>query len=111
LRIVRPLLHGLVLTGVAALLLVALAGDRGRLAILRLESARSELLDGIRELEAENRELELAVRQLRDPDDAAEAILREVFGYVREDELLYREAPSRPGTVVPAGEGTPAPAD
>jgi cell division protein FtsB len=79
----------MLLLGVAVLLLLALAGDRGRFAILKLEAARSGLLSEIRTLEVENRELELAVEQLRRPGLAAEKTARETFGLLRPDELMF----------------------
>ena len=88
-RTLRSVAHALVLAGVAALLAYALAGDRGRLAILGMEAARTELLDRIAVLEAENRELALTVRQLRRPDFAAERVSREALGLVREGELVF----------------------
>ena len=91
-ELLRTALHAVLLLGVAVLLLLALAGDRGRFAILKLEASRSELKSEIHGLEAENRELELVVEQLRRPGFAAEKAAREVYGLVRPGELVYVDA-------------------
>jgi cell division protein FtsB len=92
----RSALHAIFFLGVVALLLAALAGDRGRFAVLELETQRSALLAEIRELEAENRQLELSLEQLRRPRFAAEKTARETFGLAREDERVFIDGPAPP---------------
>jgi cell division protein FtsB len=92
LRLLRTVLHALALSGAVLLLAVALTGDRGRVAILRMEAARAELEEQIDALEAANDELELVLEQLRRPGHAAEKLARESLGLVRPDEVVYLDA-------------------
>jgi len=89
----RSAAHALLLIGVAVLSILALAGDRGRFAILKLEADRAELQAQIQSLETLNRELSLAVEQLRRPHVAAEKTARETFGLLRPGETAFIEGP------------------
>lgn len=92
-RLLRSALHASLLVVVGVLLAVALAGDRGRLAILQVESVQAGLQEQIRVLEADNRELALDLAQLRRPRFAAEKLARETFGLLRPDEVVFLDAP------------------
>ena len=87
------MLQGLLFTALATGLAFALAGERGTMALARMDAARVQLEESIARLEAENRELELELRQLRRPGHAAERVARETLGLVAPGEIVYVDPP------------------
>ncbi len=81
-----------------ALLLLALLGDNGVLALWRLRAEVAALQRDVQALEAENDRLRQAIAELRDDPAVLERIAREELGLVRPGERVLRFPRSpRPG--------------
>jgi cell division protein FtsB len=73
-----------------ALLLVALLGDNGVLALWRLRAEVAALQRQVQALEAENDRLTQAIAELRDDPGVLERLAREELGLVRPGERVLR---------------------
>ncbi|MEO8258595.1 MAG: septum formation initiator family protein [Acidobacteriota bacterium] len=80
----------LLLVGVAMMILVdALVGDRGLLAMRRARQEHDDLTDAINRQRAENGRLRNEARQLREDPSAIEELARRELGLMRPGEKVF----------------------
>jgi cell division protein FtsB len=96
----RRAIHLLLLFVASAIVVDALAGDRGLIAILRARHEYDELSTSVSRLRAENARLRETARRLRDDPAAIEEIARRELGLIRPGERVFIvkdvPPPSRP---------------
>ena len=84
---------GILLTCVAALVLLAIAavyGDRGLIHLLRMRSEQSALEHTAFDLQQQNERLRQRIQRLRSDDHYLEQLARERIGLVKKGEIMYR---------------------
>jgi cell division protein FtsB len=93
----------IVLDALLVLVLMAVFGDNGVLALRRLRGEMNTLVREVRALEAENERLSRAIAELQEDPAVIERIAREELGLVRPGERVLRFPRSaRPGNPTPA---------
>ena len=101
----RRIVHLLLLLIAAIIVVDALVGDRGLLAILRARKEYDALASTIARERAENARLREQARRLREDPTAIEEIARRELGLIRPGEKVFIVK-----DVAPASQGGPAPA-
>ncbi|WP_143309785.1 septum formation initiator family protein [Candidatus Entotheonella palauensis] len=71
------------------MLALAIANDRGFLAMWRMQSEVVQLVHDVRKIEAVNDELLLNIERLRHDKGYIEKLAREELGLVRPEELVF----------------------
>lgn len=108
----RRIVHLLLLFVAAIIVVDALVGDRGLLAMLRARREYDELGSTIARARAENRRLRDQARRLREDPAAIEEIARRELGLIRPGEKVFivkDVAPSSQGARPSASPSTPSP--
>jgi cell division protein FtsB len=100
----RRLVHLLLLFVAAIIVVDALVGDRGLLAMLRARKEYDELASTITRERAENARLRDQARRLREDPAAIEEIARRELGLIRPGEKVFIVK-----DVAPASQGSPSP--
>jgi cell division protein FtsB len=85
----RKILHALLFLTAAAIVLDALAGDRGLLAMLRERREYSELTATVARARAENARLAEQARRLREDPAAIEEVARRELGLIKPGEKVF----------------------
>ena len=104
----RRLLHiGLFLVALV-IVMDALAGDRGLLAMLRVRSQYTKLAATLARERAENARLADQARRLRDDPTAIEEVARRELGLIRPGERVFiiKDVPPRPAPTDRAPQGS-----
>ncbi|MGH9519932.1 MAG: FtsB family cell division protein [Terriglobales bacterium] len=95
----RSILHGLKLALLAGAAVVCLAGAifgaNGYLALRQRQNQYAATMQQLQVLEAKNRDLNQAVRELRSDPIAIEGIAREQLHLTKPGEVVYTYAPPR----------------
>ena len=82
-------MHALLFVAAAVIVLDALAGDRGLLAMLRVRREYKELADTVARARAENARLAEQARRLREEPAAIEEVARRELGLIKPGEKLF----------------------
>jgi cell division protein FtsB len=85
----RTIVHVLLFLAAAAIVLDALAGDRGLLAMLRVRREYRELAATVARDRAENARLAEQARRLRDDPAAVEEVARRELGLIKPGEKVF----------------------
>jgi cell division protein FtsB len=85
----RTVIRVLLLVGAAVILLDALVGDRGLLAMLRVRQEYDQLQAAIAQSRAENARLREQVRRLYEDPAAIEEIARRDLGLIKPGEKVF----------------------
>jgi cell division protein FtsB len=95
----RRLLHIVLILVALAIVLDALAGDRGLLAMLRVRGQYAALASTLRRERAENARLADQARRLREDPTAVEEVARRELGLIKPGEKVFiiKDVPA-PGT-------------
>jgi cell division protein FtsB len=94
----RQVVRGLLLLIAAVVMVDAVVGDRGLLAMLRARHHYDELESSISRQRAENERLREQVRRLREDPDAIEEIARRELGLIRRGEKVFIVKDLKPQT-------------
>ena len=91
----RRIVHVLLFLAAAIIVLDALAGDRGLLAMLRVRREYRELADTVSRARAENARLAEQARRLREDPAAVEEVARRELGLIKPGEKVFiiKDAP------------------
>jgi cell division protein FtsB len=101
----------IVLGALVLLVLMAVFGDNGVLALRRLRGKMDTLVREVRALEVENERLSRAIAELQEDPAVIERIAREELGLVRPGERVLRFPRSaRPGSSTPGAPALTSPA-
>ena len=85
----RTILHATLLLAAAVIVLDALAGDRGLLAMLRVRREYRELAATVARDRAENARLAEQARRLREDPAAVEEVARRELGLIKPGEKVF----------------------
>jgi cell division protein FtsB len=85
----RTIVHALLFVAAALIVLDALAGDRGLLAMLRVRREYRELAASVARARAENTRLAEQARRLREDPAAVEEVARRELGLIKPGEKLF----------------------
>ena len=85
----RMIVHALLLLAAAVIVLDALAGDRGLLAMLRVRREYKELAATVARARADNARLAEQARRLREDPAAIEEVARRELGLIKPGEKLF----------------------
>jgi cell division protein FtsB len=85
----RTILHTVLFLVAAVIVLDALAGDRGLLAMLRVRREYRELAASVARARAENARLAEQARRLREDPAAVEEVARRELGLIKPGEKLF----------------------
>lgn len=85
----RTIVHALLFVAAAVIVLDALVGDRGLLAMLRMRREYSELAATVARSREENRRLAEQARRLHEDPAAIEEVARRELGLIKPGEKLF----------------------
>jgi len=85
----RTIVHVLLFLAAAVIVLDALAGDRGLLAMLRVRREYRELAASVARARAENTRLAEQARRLREDPAAVEEVARRELGLIKPGEKVF----------------------
>jgi cell division protein FtsB len=85
----RTIVHVLLFLAAAAIVLDALAGDRGLLAMLRVRREYRELAATVARTRADNARLAEQARRLREDPAAVEEVARRELGLIKPGEKVF----------------------
>jgi cell division protein FtsB len=85
----RKIVHTLLFLAAAAIVLDALAGERGLLAMLRVRREYRELAATVARARAENTRLAEQARRLREEPSAVEEVARRELGLIKPGEKVF----------------------
>ena len=95
---------------IAALVAMALFGDKGVLRALQANRQKSDLEVQVKALEATNAELRQEIKALRNDPRTIENLARKELGMVKDDELVYQfRTPPHPARTAPRAASEEAP--
>ncbi len=102
-------MHWLLLLVAAVIVVDALVGDRGLLAMLQARKEYDELATTVARQRVENARLREEARRLREDPSAIEEIARRDLGLIRPGEKVFivKDVPTRPPTVPPSASTPP----
>ncbi|MGE3178854.1 MAG: septum formation initiator family protein [Vicinamibacterales bacterium] len=95
---VRRVVHLLILTFAAIMLIDAVVGDQGVVALSRARRELTQLSEQVQRLHAENEAIQVRNRRLRDDAAALEEAVRRDLGLMKRGEKVFiiRDLPSPP---------------
>ena len=109
----RRIVHVLLLFVASVIVVDALVGDRGLVAMLRARHEYDELSAAVARQRAENTKLRETARRLKDDPSAIEEIARRELGLIKPGERVFivkDVPPAKPSQTVPRATPAPPPA-